>query len=94
MEGAPQKSEDNIERLADWREIKEQAPEAAEERIAYIEGFVDMESAEQIVALKELLNELNEDNANRFVADVVAHRISYLTAIERNAVEMDRLGVA
>jgi len=81
MEGQPKRTvaierENNVENLADWRALKERAPQAAERRIASITGFAEMEVGAQVVSLQALQNELAEDNSNRFVGQVVAEKIA------------------
>jgi hypothetical protein len=67
--------ESNVERLSDWRELQEQAPEKAQAVIEGIPGFEAMESGERVVALEVLQNELAEDNSNRFIGRIIATEI-------------------
>lgn len=67
---------------ADWRKLKEKTLERADDLISNISGFENMDDAEKIVSLRLLLDHLTEDNANRFVAEDVAIRLSRL--IERD----------
>ena len=85
---------DNVEVLARWRELKTLAPMQAEHEIKNIEGFDDMEVVEQIEALKTLLATLADNNDNRFVAEIIAHRIYFLEDMERSEQQLKELGVA
>ncbi|MBT8282891.1 MAG: hypothetical protein KJO86_04060 [Muriicola sp.] len=84
MEGTPNTNTESVENIADYRELMEQAPAAAEALIAEIEGFVEMETANQIAALKELHEGLisdceeNCDNSQRYLVGEVKRRITKL----------------
>lgn len=97
MEGVPtQKHEamENVENLTDWRESKGRAPEIAEGLIANIDGYEAMAPTEQVAALKETLGGLMADNDNRFVAEAIAHRISFIEEERRHEDRLAQLGVA
>ena len=85
---------DNVEVLAKWRELKTLAPMQAEHEIKNIEGFDDMEVVEQIESLKTLLATLADNNDNRFVAEIIAHRIYFLEDMEGSERHLEELGVA
>ena len=85
---------DNVEVLARWRELKTLAPMQAEHEIKNIEGFDDMEVVEQIESLKTLLATLADNNDNRFVAEIIAHRIYFLEDMEGSERHLEELGVA
>lgn len=74
MEGIPTKNE-SLENN-EWRSLKEEAGQKAENWISRIEGYEEMEDSEKIESLKSLLVMLQEDNDNRFVAEVVAGKIA------------------
>ncbi len=85
---------ENVEALDKWRELKTMAPMQAEHEIKNIEGFDDMEVAEQITSLKTLLETLASDNKNRFVAEIIAHRIRFLEDTMESEQDFVELGVA
>ncbi len=85
---------ENVEVLARWRELKTLAPMQAEHEIKNIEGFDDMEVVEQIESLKTLLATLADNNDNRFVAEIIAHRIYFLEDMEGSERHLEELGVA
>ncbi len=85
---------ENVEALAPWRVLKTMAPMQAEHEIKNIEGFDDMEVVEQIESLKTLLATLADNNDNRFVAEIIAHRIYFLEDMEGSERHLEELGVA
>ncbi len=87
-------SVENIEALDKWRELKTMAPMQAEHEIKNIEGFDDMTVVEQIESLKTLLATLADNNDNRFVAEIIAHRIYFLEDMEGSERHLEELGVA
>jgi hypothetical protein len=78
FEAKPQgvKTGESVESLADWRELKERAPEHAEQMIASIDGFEDMTLGEQKEALTELMDELASNNSNRYIGKAIAQQIA------------------
>jgi len=68
--------ESNIENLADWRELRDRAPEKARQLIENVSGFETMKPGEQIIALQALKVELADDNTNRFIDRVIAGEIA------------------
>lgn len=87
------KSAEQREEISNWRELKEQAVAAADARILNIEGFNTMSSEEKVWALDVLLDELSEDNENRYIAREVALRGEQLKEVVRHSVRMAELGV-
>lgn len=84
--------ESNIETLANWRELKTEAPAKAQESIQAIDGYAEMELSEQIQALDTLLEELSEDNKNRFVAREVAYDAALLEEEARHQSRLQQIG--
>ncbi len=87
-------SVENIEALDKWRELKTMAPMQAEHEIKNIEGFDDMNVVEQIASLRTLLETLANDNQNRFVAEIIAHRIRFMEDTIESEQDFAELGVA
>ncbi len=85
---------ENVENLSEWRELKDQAPAQAESLIGSINNFSELEIADQVLALHELLGALAEDNQNRYVANEIAKKISVLEITAQYTSSMDNLGVA
>lgn len=100
MEGFPKsealsnKQEGSIESLNDWRNLKESAPQQAQELMGEIIGFETMEATEQISALQNLLESLSSDNHNRFVAEAIAVQLSIITENEKFSKRMAQLKMA
>ncbi len=80
MEGVPQRNENNVENLSEWRRMKEKASMHAEALVGDIPGYEGMNLEEKVRALNNLFSELepenNEDaegkNKNRFVAQHIS----------------------
>ncbi len=80
MEGMPQRNENNVESLSEWRKMKEEAPMHAEALVAGIPGYEGMSLEEKIQILHTVFRELEpvnkEDvegkNKNRFVAQHIS----------------------
>ncbi len=100
MESAPKitvstlENETNLENLTEWRSLKEQAPAQAEELVNNIAGFETLSSVARVEVLQEILNELVNDNANRFVAEEVAKKISLVIEEDRHLNRLNQLEVA
>ena len=92
MEGTPRN--ENVENLDAWRDLKQQAPEQAKALIAEIEDFDDLHEDEQLEKLQSLLESLEGDNANRFVVEVIAHRMSFIGELQRHERRLTELGIA
>lgn len=73
MEGAP--TNEGLEN-SEWKSLKEEAELKAENLISRIEGYEEMEDSKKMESLKSLLEMLQDDNDNRFVAEVIANKIS------------------
>ena len=94
MEGIPKNNvpaserESNIENLADWRELRDRAPEKVTQLIQDIPEFEAMESGEQIIALQTLQEDLAGDNKNRFmdgvIASEIANRLDVMDDVDRS----------
>lgn len=68
---------------ADWLKLKEKTLERADDLISNISGFENMNDTEKIASLRKLLNYLSKDNANRFVYEDIAVRLSILIEKDR-----------
>jgi hypothetical protein len=77
-----------------WKQLVEVAPVQAEELIATIDGFDDMEAAEQIAELMMLLKRMKNNNEKRFIAEEIAKRITMLKATKVYGETMDRLSTS
>lgn len=69
---------------------------AAEEQIATIAGYEEMEPAEKVQALVSLMEDLKADNDNRFVVEELARRtkaIELYVEIQAKEEELAKLGV-
>lgn len=90
MEGAPQGNE-NIESPDRWRELKAEAPARAERLISTIGDFNEKTADEKMVELNALIEELSEDNDNRYVARELSLIAARIGEANRHAEEMMRL---
>ncbi len=77
-----------------WRDLKREAVAEAKERIAGIKGFSDMEYEEQVTTLNALLDELAEQNKNRFIASEVARQLALIEENRRHEVNVAAIGIA
>jgi hypothetical protein len=94
MEGFQNNFDKNVEVLADWRSLKENAPRGATERIEHIAGYASMEVEEKMQALATLIEALFEEgNHNRYIANEVARTHAYLEEEQRHAGRLVQLGV-
>jgi len=81
---------DNVESLADWRELRDEASEQAKTLLQGISDFENFTPQEQLQTLNELFVELQNDNKNRFIGRVIAEKIAILeSAIEKNLANVD-----
>ncbi len=83
MEGVPknttpgvERAHNDVENLSDWRERREQAPQAAEKWIDTIDNFENLPPGEQVLTLNVLKEQLAEDNKNLYIDRVVAQRVA------------------
>jgi len=87
-------NKENVEELEEWRMLKDEAPHKAEELIAQIEGYADMDLNLKIEALNAKEEELLEGgNENRFIAKEVARQREMLKAQMTYGHTMRSLGV-
>jgi hypothetical protein len=70
-------------KTSNWQKLKEQAPLRASELISEIVDYENMNDTEKIASLRKLLNYLSKDNANRFVYEDIAVRLSILIEKDR-----------
>lgn len=89
MEDAPKF--ESAEKKGHWRELKESAPTEAQRIIANIDGFPALTPEEQAAALRNAIEELVDDNTNRFTAGELERQARIIEEEARHAEEMARL---
>ncbi len=87
--------QENVEDLSAWRALRDEAPHKAEELIAQIEGYSDMDLDAKVEALTAKEEELlKEDNKNRYIAKEVARQREILKAEIAYANQLRSLRIA
>lgn len=70
--------------------LREEAPKRAEALIARIENFAEKNTKDQLADLQTILNTLEEDNGNRFIAEYVAGKMYHIEAVAEVAEVAER----
>ncbi len=91
MEG---QSFENAERGSDWRERKAEASLKAYALISEILEFDTLSPYEQVGALETLIEELSQNNDNRFIAERIGHKIAVIKEMKRHEESLMSLGIA
>lgn len=94
FEDIQSETEGNIESLSDWRTLKLEAASQAQQLIDEISDFESLTTSLKIDSLKSLLVSLDSNNANRFVAEEVAKKISLVIEEDRHLNRLNQLEVA
>ena len=91
MEGEARKYE--MVEVGGWRRLIEEASDEAEALIGSIHGFSEMDAHEQLHELRSLLGRLAHNNANRYIAEKIAERMSVMEATAEYDAAMARASV-
>ncbi len=91
MEKFPMSNE-SMEGVSDWRELRKNAFTSADTYISKIDGFAEMDFKGKILALDTLIDQLSDSNENRYIAREVGIRREQMKEVLRHTERMLDLG--